>query len=51
MYRRTEGKGGGSHVMLEGWNLSGSSGGTRTSHKNCQFLGVNFDQFMAILVL
>ena len=42
---------GGSHVMLEHWNLAGSSGGTRYSHKKCQLLGVNFDRFMEILVL
>ena len=49
-YRRTQG-GGVSHVMLERWNLAGSSGGTRNSQKKCQLLGVNFDWFMAILVL
>ena len=38
-------------VMLERWNLAGSSGGTRNSQKKCQLLGVNFDWFMAILVL
>ena len=43
-------KWGGSHVMLERGNLAGSSGGTRNSHKKFQLLGVNFDQFMAILV-
>jgi hypothetical protein len=37
--------------MLERGNLAGSSGGTRNSHKKCQLLGVNFDRFMAILVL
>ena len=37
--------------MLERENLAGSSGGTRNSHKNCQLLGVNFNRFMAILVL
>ena len=41
----------GSHVMLERWNLAGSSGGTRNSHKKCQLLGVNFDPFMVILLL
>ena len=36
--------------MLECGNLAGSSGGTRNLHKKCQLLGVNFDQFMAILM-
>ena len=43
-------RGGGSHVMLERGNLAGSSGGTRNSHKKCQLLGMNFDQFMVILM-
>ena len=37
--------------MLERGNLAGSSGGTRNSHKKCQLLVVNFERFMAILLL